>query len=196
MYLLKLLTVLLLGLFSMTAGAGHDTYPQHSGPSDYADIAVRQARASLRQGCGYHGARWTENYGHHLRWAQRKSWPDRQREIDLRARYLRECGSRYAHNRYRDHDYRGDRRHDGYRGAREHVRRSGFARWYADTAVAQVRESRQFGCHRGPSRGLWSPSWQAHYRWALRASRHEAMREIRRRDRRLERCSTYAWRGY
>ena len=197
-----LLIPALLIAISSAANAGHDSrYRSGDGwAREYADTAIRQVRQNRNQGCGYYGQRWSDSYQAHYQWALSVDWRTGQAEIDQRDADLRACASR---NGYAGHRTHGDRGHD-----RSHQRayerrqplarfsRNELARWYADTALAQVGESNRFGCRLSSSSGRWSRSWQAHYRWALGRSRHELLSEVRKRDRTLEDCGSYAYRGY
>lgn len=88
--------------------------------------------------------------------------------------------------------------HDGWRGGYGGHRdygyrwREDFARWYADTALAQARQNHRYGCREKGN--AWTTDWYDHYRWAMRAHRREAMRQVEIRDRRLARCGVYSYR--
>lgn len=199
---MKLVTLLIPALMITISGAafaGHDgRYGSGDGwARDYADTAIRQVRQNRSRGCGYYGQRWSDSYRAHYQWALRVDWRKGQAEIDQRDADLRACASR---NRYAGH---GDRRHDrGHQRAYDRGQplarfsRNELARWYADTALAQVGESNRFCCRLSSSSGRWSRSWQAHYRWALGQSRHDLLSEVRKRDRTLQDCGSYAYRGY
>ena len=198
---LNSLLIIGLGLLAATAvHAGHNAHPQghRSGDSwahEYAQTALRQVRQNHRRDCGYYGQRWSDNYQAHYRWALRVSWRSSQAEIDKRESDLRNCAARQAYSG--DH-YRDGRGHGGYSRSQPHGRfnHDELARWYANTALAQVGESNRYGCRLSSSSGRWSRSWQAHYRWARGQSRRSLMTEVRRRDRTLENCASHAYRGY
>jgi hypothetical protein len=61
-----------------------------------------------------------------------------------------------------------------------------WARYYADTAIHQVHQSRYQHC--GYHGQRWSGDYRDHYHWALRVSRGQARSEINRRDRDLRYC--------
>jgi hypothetical protein len=77
-----------------------------------------------------------------------------------------------------------------------------WARYYADTTIRQVHQNRRLYCNYHGQR--WSPSYQQHFRWALRVSRGSAQSEINHRRRDLDHClaqrghypGRYDWRGY
>lgn len=202
---LNSLLILILGLLATASAQGeHYAHPQgrdrgDSRAHEYAQTAVRQARQNRVQGCGYRGNRWSDSYRLHYDWALGESWQSTQAEINKRDSYLRRCADRYGY--YRDH-YRDDRSHG--RSHRRHdwsqpqglFSQQDLARWYADTALAQVRESNRFNCRLSNSSGRWSRNWREHYRWALGQSRNKMIREIRRRERALEDCVSYAYRGH
>ncbi|NIP17596.1 MAG: hypothetical protein GWM87_05180, partial [Xanthomonadales bacterium] len=52
-----------------------------------------------------------------------------------------------------------------------HVTQYEWARFYADTALRQVRHSRQVHC--GFHGGHWSLDYYVHFNWALGNSRHK-----------------------
>ena len=200
---MKLNSLLIIGLGLLATAsvhAGHNAHPQgyRSGDSwahEYAQTALRQVRQNHHRGCGYHGQRWSESYQAHFRWALRVDWRSSQAEIDKRESDLRNCAARQAYSG--DH-YRDGRGHGGYSRSQPHGRfnHDELARWYANTALAQVGESNRYGCRLSSSSGRWSRSWQAHYRWARGQSRRSLMTEVRRRDRPLENCASHAYRGY
>jgi hypothetical protein len=101
----------------------------------------------------------------------------------------------YAPRHHWAHDHASDfarRRGYGVRPKYGQVGRNGFARWYADTALAQARQNHRYGCR---ERGnAWTTDWYDHYRWAMRVSRNEAMQQVEIRDRRLGRCGAYSYR--
>ncbi|MBT8062969.1 MAG: hypothetical protein HKO64_10455 [Xanthomonadales bacterium] len=202
---LKALLIFSLGMFAASAAyAGHNSHTPgyRSGDSwahEYAQTALRQVRQNYNRGCGYHGQRWTDSYQAHYRWALRVDWRTSQAEIEKRESDLRRCRSGTGHYSDRHHDDRNrSRGHRGHGRSQPLARFSSdeLARWYAETALAQVGQSNRYGCRLSSSSGRWSRSWRSHYRWALGQSRRQLMSEIRRRERIIEDCSSYAYRGY
>lgn len=122
---MKILLCLSLLALPLTSLAGHDSWrigaAQHNWATYYAETAVRQARAALRLGCGYHGARWLAHYRPHYDWALRKPRRSGEVEIDRRDRGLQDCRLRYG--RFGGYD-----RHDGYYDRRWHRDRRGHDR--------------------------------------------------------------------
>ena len=69
-----------------------------------------------------------------------------------------------------------------------------WARYYADTAIAQVRQNRRQHCNYYGQR--WSDSHYDHLNWALRVSRGHAQSEINQRERDLRHCQDRHGRYY
>jgi hypothetical protein len=91
-----------------------------------------------------------------------------------------------------------ERHRDRYRGYRHaesrryHEDRAvGRARRYAARAVDQARQARRLGFH--PSHPRWSLNYERHFRWALRADRRDAEREVRRRAHQLRKWRRYGY---
>lgn len=133
---LKMLLSLSLLALPLTSLAGHDSWrigaAQHNWATYYAETAVRQARAALRLGCGYHDGRWHTHYRSHYEWALQKPRRSGEVEIDRRDRGLQACRLRYGrhgdfHRGYDHHDRHWDRDRRGHFRS-QHRGRPGFSR--------------------------------------------------------------------
>jgi hypothetical protein len=60
----------------------------------YATTAIKQARANIKRGCGYHGERWTTDYNSHYRYAYKTRRYRAESELQVRERMLNECQGR------------------------------------------------------------------------------------------------------
>lgn len=179
---------------------------QHSWAVEYAETALRQAREARRHGCDFTGNRWSMNYRDHYEWALRQERRKGLVEIDRRNEALNSCRARYAssHGSAYGHanGYRAEgRRANGRRHARtapvpdyrylQRLRPDEFARWYADTAVAQSEENRIYGCGNSGGRGRWRGEWDNHYQFARQVSRTVAIREVEIRAEQLSYCGRH-----
>lgn len=201
-------TLLLLAGLSSPVLAAH-TYRDRgpSGPHiwavEYAETALRQSREARRQSCGFTGNRWSMNYRDHYEWALRKERRKGLVEIDRRNEALNSCRTNYAHGRGGNpHDYRGqpgDNRggHGQHRSQSftipdirylQRLHPQEFAKWYADTAVAQSEENRIYGCGNSDARGRWRGEWNNHYQFARQVLRETAIREVEIRADQLSYC--------
>ncbi len=122
------------------------------------------------------------------------------RNYDDRYRDNRNYGNKLS--RHRDYSSRTH----GYRSQRNNHQPSyrrlmnfspdQFARWYANTAIAQLEEARYSGCHLHNGKGRWTSNWNDHYRHGRKARRNVSISEVETRDRELRRCNRFAHRRY
>ncbi len=63
-------------------------------PSYYAETAVRQAKANIRNHCGYQGNRWTTDYYAHYNYAAKTRRYRAESEIQVREKHLNQCRHR------------------------------------------------------------------------------------------------------
>ncbi len=187
---------------SATAFAGHDegrrsNLSQHHRAHEYASTAIGQVNKARTLGCHFNGRHWSLNYNDHYNWALRNDPHKTRRETSHRDNDLANCRTRYGYGNKGQHG-----KHYGYNNNSRfginsyaytgNTRGDNFARWYADTATSQVRENHRYGC-RGKG-NAWTTNWYDHYRWALNTRRDRAMREVEKRNQRLQRCGSYSYR--
>ena len=194
------LTILLITtaitLLPVISHAGHRGSGNNDWPEQYARIAVDQANKNYRRGCGYSGGRWTSNYNDHRRWAARNPVHKGEREIRRRDDMLRNCQQQYSdrgrHDNGRDRHNNGRDRHDNSRGWNNSYAqggndsRSGFADYYARTAVKQARQNLERGC--GYHGERWTTDYNRHYRYGYKTRRYRAESEMDVRERMLNEC--------
>ena len=70
-----------------------------------------------------------------------------------------------------------------------------FARWYADTAIAQVEEAHYSGCRLHNGKGRWTRNWNDHYRHGRKSRRDVSIFEVETREREIRQCGHYGYRG-
>ena len=116
---------------------------------------------------------------------------DRNRDY----RYYGNKRGRSRNNDYRSNGYRSQRnnRQPGYRRLMN-IGPNQFARWYANTAIAQVEEARYSGCRLHKGKGRWTSNWNDHYRHGRKARRNVSISEIEARNRELQRCNHSGYR--
>ena len=116
-----------------------------------------------------------------------------------KGRYYGYKPNRYHHNYGRSHD-----NHSNYRSSRSSLppyyklmsfSPDRFARWYADTAIAQVEEARYSGCRFHKGKGRWTSNWNDHYRHGRKSRRDTSIFEVETRARELRQCGHYGYRG-
>jgi len=156
--------------------AAHGNSGYGSWPHEYARTAVNQAEKSYRHGCGFGGARWTDNYNDHRRWAARHSVWDGKLEIRRRDEMLRNCHGRYGNS------------HGGYNqwAGSDYYSQAAFADYYASTAVKQARRNIRRSC--GYYGERWTADYNRHYRYGYKTRRYRAESEIQVRERMLNEC--------
>lgn len=208
---MKLKTILTLLLFTGMSTQAFAAHPYqgnrpagaHLWAMEYAETALRQSREARRQSCGFTGNRWSMSYRDHYEWASRKERRKGLVEIDRRNEALNACRARYAgshgnsyghSNRYRAESHGPNGRSHSATAAvpdfhyLQRLRPNEFARWYADTAVAQSEENRIYGCGNSGGNGRWRGEWDNHYSFARQVSRDISIREVELRAQQLSYC--------
>jgi len=111
--------------------------------------------------------------------------PDRRALLNSHEPVRAAHGHRDHGAAYRRHDreYRNYRDYSDYRTHR--------AGEYASRAIEQVQAARRLGFY--PDHPRWSPSYERHYRWALRADPRQLQREQYRRAAKLRELRRYQY---
>lgn len=152
-------------------------------------LASGQAMAQDNYSRGHHDSDRNGRYQNDHNRYRNRDYGKNYRQRDYRR------DQRYARNRYDHHGYSNQRnrghgtnlRIDYNRLMRYNPER--FARWYADTAIAQIEQARRSGCRFGEAKGRWRYNWNDHYRHGQKERRDRSIREVETRERELSQCS-------
>lgn len=129
---------------------------------DYANAAVRANQINTSKGCGYTGARWTNDYNGHYNWCLRAPRNSAHQETQARKIFLDNCGVNKSNVTQR-------------------------CRQYATAAVRANKINTSKGC--GYSGARWTNDYNGHYNWCLRAPQSTADQETQARRTSLNNCS-------
>lgn len=142
----------------------------------YAREAVEQYQQSVRLGCDFEGARWSDQREAHFAWCL-ISPRGVVEESRIRHRMLFDCAARHGGN--------------GGTRPRPRIRRAPEGRYascdtYAKVASVQAEAARKFRCDlRGPE---WSVEASLHYHWCMRNTRQTVMNRLLYRTEELQKC--------
>lgn len=140
----------------------------------YAREAAEQFRQSVRLGCGFEGARWSDQREAHFAWCL-VAPQGVVEESRSRRRMLFDCAA-----------HRG-----GNGGSRGHINDNAEARYascdtYAKLAGVQAEAAQKYGCGlRGPE---WGRDQSVHFHWCMRSAPQSVKDQLRDRTEELHRC--------
>jgi hypothetical protein len=132
---------------------------------NFAEQSVRQASEARRLNCGFGGRQWSRSRVRQTRLCEQVGPRQAARVLNERAALLDRC--------------RADAGGRGFADA-------GNCSAYASASVRQARIARRLGC--GFRGARWTTNYRAHLRWCRKVPARESDREIRIRDRFLDRC--------
>ncbi len=127
----------------------------------YTRAAIASNEQNLKNACGFKGATWSSDYGHHFNWC----W-----NLETRQALAGETRKRF----------------DLLNQCQNSANRKAECDQYAKTAMAQFAQYRQRNC--GKLTGQWGGDYQNHYGWCLSVSSEQARRETEDRNNQLAKC--------
>jgi hypothetical protein len=165
---LPLARAALLVIATMPACAAQTTRPQQLAAESFCNAYARNAVIQYRQArywqCDKGGNRWSDNWGDHLKWCNSVHRGVAERELQIRDEELEGCRN----------------------SMKTGSTTAALCRDYAAHAVRLVEQAKQLRCNFGGAR--WSPSYDGHYGWCLRANAGSRGFERRKRDTEIDAC--------